>query len=94
MSNLREGIKLVLKQIPRDIHKYMDNPNDAPSYDDYINQILSLLKGQNVVRLKDNQELPEDDYPYKMDTFWRYRAFDDGQESMLKANFKAVEELE
>lgn len=43
-SKLRENIKLILKQIPRDILKYLYHPDDAPSYDDYINQILAKVR--------------------------------------------------
>lgn len=53
-ERVKEQIKSVLKQIPLDIRKYLNNPDDAPSYSYYIDQILSLVEIKS-----DDQSLPE-----------------------------------
>lgn len=54
-EKLKQEVKFILKQIPRDIYKYLNNPNDAPSYSNYIDQIHGLYKKHTY--LKGNEEL-------------------------------------
>jgi len=92
MSDIKEGIAQILAENDG----YGDYEVVAKYYLPQVDSIISYLKSQNVVRLKDNQELPEmleSKYglePYSLNPY----SYDASQKDMLKAKFKAVEELE
>lgn len=95
MSSIKDGINKIFDNC------YSKELSDCPKHTIFqrqkaLNGIISYLKSQNVVRLRDSQELPEmleSSYvlePYSLNPY----SYDSAQQDMLKANFKAVEELE
>jgi len=65
--------------------------NHMVATDELVNIILKYLKSQNVVRLRDNQQAP---FRFLHPNDKPNTSYAKAKEDMIKAKFRAVEELE
>ena len=96
MDSIREGIE---KRIEHLVGLMIKDPElrayPASEIESTIRGILQDLKSQNVVRLKDNQELPTVSWTASPGSTpsAEFKVSQGYREAYTKANFKAVEEL-